>query len=224
MPEPFTRSDSIQFRENGTANEVQHLTTVGTIPGVVVVEAAARNMPGAGRLKSFGDGARLAWRAPGSQTYGTPELVTADRLMQLEDGEDDTKYVRVQVHRNWLASEPTEANVYLSDRYENPPGHDDVTAAEATTGNVMTYILDIANVSLSIVSDFDIWLEPDTPFHLAISPEGSNWITPTTQAQALRMPDLLVGKTTHLHVRRTVVAGEPSDPRILTWIRTMFNA
>ena len=222
MPLPFIRNDSIQFRLTGV--EVQHLTAVGTIPGVVVVEAAARNMPGAGRLKSVGDGTSICWRAPGSSTFGVPEQITADALVQLEDGEDTTKYVRVQVYKAWLATEPTEARVYLSDRYENAPGHDDVTAAEATAGNVEVYSVDIANVNTVIISQFDIWLEPDSPFHLEIGTNGLDWSAPTTLADALRMPDLLVGETKPLFVRRTVQAAEPADPQILTWIRTMFTA
>lgn len=224
MPAPFTRNDSIMFRVAGTSNEVQHLTAIGTIPGVVVLEAAARNMPGAGRLRSVGDGTRLSWRAPGSSTFGAPERIEADTVIQLEDGEDTTKYVRVQVYKSWLAIEPTEARVYLADRYENAPGHDDVTAAEASTGNVEAYVVDIANVSASIISDFDVWLQPDTPFHLEIGTNGTTWQAPVVEANALRLPDLPVGGTTQLHIRRTVAANEPSNPDILTWVRTAFNA
>ena len=229
MPLPFIRNDSIRFQLAGV--EVQHLTAVGTIPGVVIVEAAARNMPGAGRLKSVGDGTSICWRAPGSSTFGVPERITpdpgggfADTLVQLEDGEDTTKYVRVQVYGSWLAKEPTEARVYLGDRYENAPGHDDVTAAEAAAGDVEIHSFDIANVNAVIISQLDVWLEPDTPFHLAIGTNGTSWVAPTTLDDALRMPDIPVGQKKPLFVRRTVQAAEPSDPQILTWIRTMFTA
>jgi hypothetical protein len=198
--------------------EVSHLHLIGTIPGVIPLLAAARNGPGSGMLKSIGDGTRFQWRAPDSGTFGTPVLCASDGNCLLLDGEDTNKWLRIQVDASELANGARSTVVELTDRFNNAIASDDVSAAEATAGDVETYTFDLENQSNTILSQLSVWIDP-TVVNIEIADDGATWVSPTTQATALVLPDLLPGVSDTLHVRRTITAGAGSDGGLLNLLR-----
>ena len=249
MADIATRNDALRIEVASV--EVKHLVAVGTIPGVAVLAAAARNGPGIGRLRSTGDGTLLSWKAVGSSTFGPSVDCSANGSYLLEDGEDATKWARVQVYAAHLLAGPTASAVYLSDVYDNAVGHDDVIASEASAGNVETYTLAMKNAGQSTMFDVRVWLD-DTggasgargwrdllalllgwhsssgasarPY-IEISDDNITWVQPTDEDTGLAFGELIGQQSTTLYVRRTTQAGTASSSRILSvlhWAWTGF--
>jgi len=200
--------------------EVQSLRAVGTIPGVIITHVAARNGPGLGRIKCQDAGTRLAWRAPDSSTFGTPVTVTSDGRYMLRDGEDLDKIVHVRVYSTYLEA-GAESPVLLGDRYNNPIGDDDVTAAEATAGDVKTFAIQLENQSGEIMHRPVAWVDAAVS-DIEISADNSAWVTPTSKATALELPDMAAGASDWLHIRRTIGAAENADPDVLNHLHFAF--
>jgi hypothetical protein len=195
---------------------------IGTIPGVIPLLAAARNGPGSGYLSSSGDGTWLHWRAPGSSTVGAGIYCASDGNYLLRDGEDPGKWLRVQVDASELAGGARGETVALTDRFNNPIASDDVSAAEATAGDVETWTLTLENQSNAILSQLKVWIDP-TVSNIEISDDGVAWVSPTTQSTALALPDLAVGGTDTLHIRRTITAGAGSDGDVETLLHFSYR-
>lgn len=202
--------------------EVDHLTAVQTIPGVVITAAADRNGPGIGWLRSTEDGTLLSWKAPESSNYGSGQPCDADGSYLLEDGDDVSKWVRCQVYVDFLSSQSIEARVFLADIYNNDTAHDDVTASEAAAGNVETWTLTMENAGTLILSFLKVWIDSAVS-GLEISDDGASWVSPTTESTALEFPDLLPGATDTLHIRRTISAAADSDPDVLNHLHITFS-
>jgi hypothetical protein len=213
--------DALEFTIDDV--EIGQLVAVGTIPGVFVTYAAGANGKGTGYLASSGDGTRLAWKAPGSSCFGPDVQVGTDGSYLLEDELDRGKYVRVWVVTAFLQETPTQAEVYLDDIYNNGIGHDDVTAAEASAGDVVTYTLTMENKSAKVLWTPRFWLHSDTD-NLEIGDDGVAWVSPTTESTALELPDLAAGGTDILHVRRTIAASSDCDPRVSNRIEYSFES
>lgn len=221
MPAAFTRADSIQFQLS--AVEVHHHHTSGVIPGLVVLEAAARNGPGRGRLRATGnDGRSVSWQAPGSTVPGAPVRIESDGDYLIEDT-DITKYVRVRAFTAFMHGGPAQSRVYSDDVFLNPVAHDEVPFGEASAGAVELFTVDIKNVSIVVVSHLVVWIDLITP-SLEISTDGVTWIAPKSEADGLQVGNLVVGQIFTLQVRRTIIAGAVSNPKILNWLHTSFFA
>lgn len=217
-----TRADSLRMEVS--AVEVVHLTAVGTLPGVAVLAVAGRNGPGTGRLRSQGaDGTLLSWRAPGSAVWGPDVDASLDGIYLLEDGADAGKWARVQTYGAHMTPAADEAEVLLVDRYNNEIGSDDLTAAEASAGDVETYTVDLANDNPVGLSNLRVWLDAAV-VDLEISDDGAAWVSPTSEAAALVLPPLAGGANDVLHFRRTIGAASPADPAVLNDVRLAFNA
>lgn len=219
MPLPAQHADALRLELDSV--EVEHLVPIGTIPGVAVLAAAARNAPGSGTVRSSGDGSLLSWKAPGSSSFGPDVEAAADGDYLLEDGEDPSKWLRVQVWRQYLVPGAAEATVSLRDLYNNAAGHDDVTAAEAQAGDVETYTITMKNEGTLTLSQIKVWLDAATD-DLEISENGSSWVNPTSEAAALEFPDLVAGGTDLLHLRRTITGGADPDPNVLNHLHLSF--
>ena len=63
--------------------EIMHLLAVGTVPGVRILLAAARNGTGAGLLRYLAGA--LYWRAPGSATFGAAVPAAVDGEYHVAD-------------------------------------------------------------------------------------------------------------------------------------------
>jgi hypothetical protein len=142
----------------------------------------------------------------------------ADGSYLLRDGDDLNKWLRVQVDVSELATGGRDVIVELTDRYNNAVASNDVTASEAAAGDVETYTFDLFNQSPAILSQIRIWIDPAVS-GLEISDDGAAWVSPTTRSTALELPDLAVGATDTLHVRRTVTAGAGPNIGVLSLLR-----
>lgn len=210
-----SRGDALRVRVAGS--DVQHLAVVGTIRGVTPLAAAGRCGEGTGSLRSRGTPPRrFSWRAPGSSTWGDEVAVSADGSYLLEDGEDRDSWLRVQVDVSWLPDVPEEARVFLRDRY-NALGPDDVTAAEATAGDVATLELALVNVGANRLDGLVAWIDAATS-DLEISDDGVSWSAPTSEGAGTALGQVNPGASVALHVRRTIGAGAPSAAEILNQI------
>jgi len=219
---PYTPTEADSLRLTSQGAEIKHLHAVGALPGVVVEAVAAKNGPGVGRLRSSGDGTQVAWKAPGSSAYGTAVTLERDRVYLLEDGDDADKWIRIRALTSYVGG-PSEARVVLEDRYANGVGHDDVTAAEASAGNVATYQIGLHNASASTLTGITVWLDPAT-VNLEISADNSTWVAPTSEATGLAFADLPANSSHTLYLRRTITAGAAADPAVLVRLHLCFTA
>jgi hypothetical protein len=206
--------DALRVLTGGS--EVLHLAQVGTIPGVVVAQAAAKNGPGEGQLQW--DGSRLYWKAPGSSSYGVGVTCPGDCSHLVEDGDDSDKWLRVDVYVDHLPTTPRDSHVFLDDFYENGPPHDDVTAGEASAGDVTAYTLTLRNDGVLPLKNLRAWItDPGVSgVTIKISDDGIVWVSPTTEGAGLTLPTLAPGATDTLHVQRTIGAGKSSETDVLT--------
>ena len=218
MPAIASHADALRVEVSSV--DVENLRPTGTIHGVVVNSAAGRNGPGTGRIRSIGN--VLGWKAPGSNTWGDGVACAADGEYLLEDGEDRDKFVRVQVYADYLLEGADEAVVELADVYENDVGQADLTAGEATAGDVLDYEVTLENVSNNWLSQITVWIEPGTA-GLEISDDDAAYVSPKVESAGLEFADLAPGASHTLYLRRTIAAGAGSDPDVLNHLHISFH-
>lgn len=211
--------DALRLKVGGS--ESLSLAAVGTIPGVAIRAVGGANGPGTGRIRL--NGTELSWRAPGSAVFGSTVNCSTDGTYVLTDGEYESKFVRVSVYASYLPASPTEAVVYITDRYNNAAAHDDVTAGEAQSGNAESYTVTVENASVIAIRDVRCWIGEGR--RLEIGTDGSNWYTPNfeTHPDVVSWANIAASGTETLHVRRTVAAGESANPGILHALRFAWD-
>jgi len=220
MPEAYRHADALRLEV--VTVEVQHLAAVGTVSGVALLLAAARNGEGTGRLRIDSGGVQLSWQAPGSDTFGDKVNCTVDGEYLLEDGEDRDKWIRVQVYADHLPEDTEEAQVYLLQVYGGGVSDDDVTAVEASAGDVAVYMILMKNISAVGLSALKVWLHADTA-DIEISDSAiAGWVSPTTEETALDFPDLAAGDDDTLYLRRTIAASSASDAGVIDKLHFSF--
>ncbi|MFA7254121.1 MAG: hypothetical protein WC107_06240 [Patescibacteria group bacterium] len=212
--------DQLQIEADSAAVEL--LTAVGTLAGVVVLLAGGKNGPGVGAILA-GDGT-LAWRAPGSATFGAEVTVAVDGTYSIADGEDPDKVLQVQVYVNYLPAAGTTAEVFLADRYNNAIAQDDATAAEAAAGDVLDYQLELVNTSQDLASSFRVWLDASADSRTSISLDGVTYSAPASEATGLQVIAIAPGQSATLYVRRTIAAGDASTPKQPVRIHCAFDS
>ena len=217
MPAAATRADAVRLEQDTV--EVRQLRAVGTIPGASLLAAGARNAPGTGHLRSTGSGTDLSWKAPGG-SYGGEVDVSAGGDFLLEDGIDPDKWARVNIVVSRLTPSPAEARVLLGDVWENRIVLDDVTAAEASAGDVTTWTVNLKNECAFDVLDLRVWLDPAVS-GIEIGKNGADWYAPDSEGHA----DVLIwdrvagGGSETLHLRRTIGAGADPATGILNLLK-----
>jgi len=215
------RADSVRLVYSST--DVPHLLAVGAIPGVVPAFAGGRNGPGTGKIRSTLDGTWLSWRAPGSSTFGTPDHVAADASYVLEDGDDSETYLRVTVYTSYLIG-PAEADVLLKENF-NTLGPDDVTAAEASSGDVTDTEYALKNYHVSNeAQDVKVWLDAGT-VDLEISDDDVTYVSPTSEAHGdvITFATIAAGASEQLWTRRTIGSSDPSDTDVLNVLQWAWD-
>jgi hypothetical protein len=214
-------ADALRLEISGV--ELHHLAAVGAAPGVAAIMPGARNGPGTGWLRTSGAGNVLAWRAPGSATYGQEVTCDADGQYVLGDGEDVDKFVRVQVWQNWL-NRPGEFPIHLRDVYNNSVALDDVTAAEAAAGKVDVWTIGLRNAGQEPLENVRMWLDPAGDANMALSLDGETWSQATTESAGLWVGPLLAPNgTAPVWLRRTIAAGAASTPKRLVHFHVSFD-
>lgn len=117
-----------------------------------------------------------------------------------------------------------ESQVFILDKFTSPGdrravSNDDVTAGEASAGNVETWSEELHNISTVIGSQVKAWLDPDV-VNLEISANGSDWFTPIGREDnppidALDLADIVSGSFVLVYFRRTILAGAVYNPELL---------
>jgi hypothetical protein len=204
------------------SEEVHHLTTAGSLQGVVPILVAARNGPGVGRIKVING--QLSWKAPYSSRFGNPVECNADGTYILCDGEDEDKFIKIDVHTEYLPSEDFEAKIYLSEVYNNPVAQDDVIAVDAQTGVVLQYQLSVRNTSSITFSHIRIFLNPVADPRTELSLDGVNWYKPYTESEGLQIESLGSGQSITLNIKRTIAAGQSEKPKQRVHLIIGFDA
>ncbi len=219
--ESGTRGDGLRIELSAVESPSFHV--IGSLPGVAVLAAAGANGPGTGDLESEDGGTKLKWKAPDSGTHGTSVDVSTDGSYILEDGEDERKWVRVQVVNSFMLNVPMSTFIYLSEVYENAVSSDDVTAAEATAGDTKDYTVDIKAESPMDLLDVKVWLEsPDDG--IFISDDGVVYVQPKSEgADALSFARIASGATQSLFLRRITSAGASASTGILNRVRFAWD-
>lgn len=208
-----TRSDAVHLLSGGA--EAGPLLVVGTISGAVVRAAAQRNGLGVGRLIAGLDAVTeeptLSWQAPGSSTPGAAQIVVYQNDYLLEDGEDTSKWVRVEVYPGFLATSG-EARVFFKDGY-NFLGPQDVGAGDAAVGQVVDTTYQLENVSTHLVTTVKLWIDAAVT-GIEVSTDGITFVAPTSEVHAdvLVWASIAAGASVDVTVRRTTAASAAADP------------
>ncbi len=205
------RSDALKLRVSSV--EVRSLVSVGTLVGVSVLAIGGSNGKGTGHLKVTEDGALFQWKPPGG-SYGTGTKITANGSYLLE-GTDKDKWIRIQVFSSFLPSTVQEYPVYIDETF-NTIANDDITAAEASSGLIESYSLELYNSHpANALFDLKAWIDSAVS-GIEISDDNATWVSPTSEGAALAMASpLLSGSSDTLYIRRTIGAGASSDPDVL---------
>lgn len=225
MPATATRGDQIRLEVSSV--EVRSLAAVGTLAGVRVIAAAGRCGPGTGRLRSSGDGTRIAWREPGSAAFGNAVLCGSDGEYLLEGGADPDAWVRIEVYTAYLTPGPAEAAVYLADVYGSELVSD-VDANDAG-GAVHTWTIEIHNDGDAAVEDLRAWFDA-TAFsdlataavdvEMAATADPGDRVAPTAEdhADVLIWDSLAAGASVNLYLVKTM-GPTPSAAKLLYMLR-----
>lgn len=225
MPPPNTRNAGLILEQSGFLSPIPGLRIVGTMPGVVVAGAACRNGPGAGTL-AYSPRGLLSWQAPGSAQQGPGCNVAAGGLVMLEDGTDPSDWLLVDVYPDYLTAGA--ALVNFADAYGNGPNTGDVTSAEASAGEVVTFHYLLANVGNQTASNVLAWLDPGASGlpYLQIGSDGTHYYQPTsaTDPNVLQLGTIAPGSTASVYVQRTTPAGSNSNTGLLNELQWTWEA
>lgn len=211
------RGDAIRIEYSGTA--IQHLAAIGTVPGAAVLAVAGRCGPGLGRLRYRSSGTLWSWQAPGG-SFGKEYTITADGDYLLEDGTDEDAWIRIRVATTYVLSEQ-EADVFLGEVF-NTLGPDDVTASEASAGDVVSTTYALANDSVNRIDGLVVWLDASTT-GLEISDDNLTWVSPTTEGAGLSLGSVSAAASVALYTRRTIGAGASSDTDVLNLLQLSWT-
>jgi len=115
------------------------------------------------------------------------------------------------------------ANVYIADRWGNGISGDDVTAGEATAGDVSVETWVITSNSNATISQLKVWIAVGVS-GVEISDDNITFVTPIIESDALSFGDIAVDGSVNLYVKRTVVAGATSNPSIFNILEFVFTS
>jgi hypothetical protein len=190
------------------SNAAVSLQALGTLSGVEITGVAGMCGPGQGLLDIDAAG-NLTWTPPGGAA-GTPVDVSAGGDFFVYDSTGNA-WLAVTVTADYLILS-AEAAVDLQDIYDGPIVNSaDVTAAEASAGNVASWSVTLTNTSGSdTATGLVTWLDPNVYTGIEISLDGSTWSQPTTQGAGLAIADLGPGASTTIYLQQTVPASSAS--------------
>lgn len=215
---PGTRNDGLRLLASG--NEVTGLRAAClALPGIALVAAGGRNGPGDGTLALTPEESSLSWTAPGASVPGPAQAVGSDGTYMLEDGTDPSCWARVEVSNAYLPSAGA-ALGYLADVNASEDvvgiGLGDVSAADASAGQVTNMTLSLSNVTSNVLSSARLWIDPGTSgaAALTVSSDGVHFYAPTSagDAHVLSWSTIAPSASVAVYLRRTIAAGAvPAD-------------
>jgi len=210
--------DALSFSSGGTTQKSRgHL---GGIPGVRIDRVAGRCPTGQGELRSFGDGTEIAYK-PAGGNYGPSLTWSSGQKVLLGAGVAGDEYIVCEIYTAYLLK-ANAGRLDFREQYNNLVASDDVTAAEATAGDVSTYTIDVQNDGSVPVYGVRVWLDP-TVSGIEISDDGAVWVNPTTEASALNLGTLAASASATLHLRRTISPGATADPAVPVVVLVSFE-
>lgn len=222
MATPAIEVDALRVHYAGV--QVETFERIGTLDGVVVLDACARNGVGVGRIRAAGAaGDQLSYKAPGSLAWGEPVTVSlvSDEEHVLRDGTDDLRFVRVGTYSDWLGS-AGEATLDLVDTY-NVIGGGDVNAGQAAGGDTGTQEVELENVAPVIsITTVKVWLDV-LQEGIEISDDGVAWVAPTEEGTALSFLTIRALDSKTLYIRRTITAGTDASPYEVVLLRYGYD-
>jgi hypothetical protein len=197
-------SDQIQLQSSGTP--LVSLRALGTLNGVEITAVAALNGPGQGLL-SIDAASNLSWTPPGG-AVGTPVDVSAGGNFIIYDSTGNA-WIGITVAAAYLAL-ASAATVTLEDLYDGPIVSDDVTAVEASAGDVATWSIAVKNTSGVSATGLVAWLDPATYSGIDISLDGVTWSAPTSEGAGLSIGTLAASASATIYFQRTVPSSSAS--------------
>ncbi len=104
-----------------------------------------------------------------------------------------------------------ESLIFIKVRYDTAAGGDNVSAGEASAGDVTVFTRTLRNNNRVRPSQVYLWFDPSIEFY-EMSANNSDWSTPKSPpgvkpADALAFADVPVGGTVNVYLRRTIPAG-----------------
>lgn len=219
------RGDALRI-EVSSVEALSHIA-VGTLHGVAILAVAGKNGPGTGLLRASGDGTYLSWRAPGSDRFGSTVVCDADGDYMLEDGNYPDKFIRVNVSVDYLAPGASDAKVYIKDIYDNGFAQADITAAQASAGNVAVTALGLHNDGPMDILNMKCWLGTvGLVGIIELSTDNANYYAPTFEdhVDVIEFARIAAAGDETLYIRRTITAGAVSDPAFLNHLEFAFNS
>jgi hypothetical protein len=217
------RGDALRIET--TYEALSHIAA-GTLPGVAILAVAGRNGSGTGLLRASGDGTYLSWRAPRSDRFGSTVVCDADGDYMLEDGNFPDKFIRVNVSVDYLVPGAGDAKIYIKDIYDNGFAAADITAAQASAGNVQVYTIGLHNDSPMDILNVKVWLgSVGLVGIIELSTDAANYYAPTFEdhADIIEFARIAAAGDETLYIRRTITAGAESDPAFLNHLEFSFE-
>ncbi len=222
MPYAAQHADLLRMQDAGAESPSLRAAGVG-IPGVYPLAMSAGNGPGFGRLVLDPSVPALRYRAPGSGTYGPPVTLVegAPDDFLIVDGEDSSAWARVGISHAHLPATSAAGRVPLIDLFSNGLVGADVTAGEASAGDVASWAVALKNDGTFVASNVAVWLDASVSTW-SISDDDATWVAPTSEAAALALPDVSPGNSATFYIRRTIAAATVADALRLGLIHYTF--
>jgi len=223
------KANGVQLMQSADVR-AESLRWIRTLSGVWVEWIAPRNPIGIGRLRSFGDGAALAWRRPGSTTFGTPVPIvgSGSASYRLHDGEDRDSFVVVEAYPDNLPKQAAEAPVWITNGWLDPLcGGDFVSASEALAGDTSTTTELLKNWTDRTVRGLKVWLNASAHAYYAIRWNGvGSYVQPDAEdhADVLTADPVAAGDYETVQIRRLVPAVSASDPQMFNILEWAWDA
>lgn len=119
-----------------------------------------------------------------------------------------------------------ERGIICTDVYNNGIAYDDVTAGEASAGDVADYSVTLKNSDTRAINHLYAWVNQAVQY-ITISHNGVAYVSPKGEAKApptdkLALADIPPGDSITFYLRRTIPASTLYDPHVLVVVHWEF--
>jgi hypothetical protein len=243
------RADALRFCLEDGVDSTTELLDYDTPSGIVISRPSTRSGEGVGTMRvtnqgtqaqlliadggkllqgstaTIGTGSLLEWRGPQSSTFGVPVIVSADGEYSIEDGEDQSDFVRVMAYTDYLIDTAEDKRIRLERAFAPSL---DFNAEDTAAGTPHAPEIWLRNVSVFDVANVKVWIDPGSTRWLKVI-EGvdayvvmisksqiSGFVAPTSEddPNALAWDALETGGLNKIYVLQFVEAGIHAMPRV----------